>query len=162
MDTTQRPLHAIDELYESVEAQLEAQDDISGHNPNFGTWVEAAIEQYLRTVDAENQKAKENTAKGMSGIGVEAGQVNENAADIANMTEEEDSAVVADENARLISWICLIRRRDWGLLCGRHCIHLSLTHMMAQAAWLRNGNYLLTRKQSASFFGSAHDRLHGP
>ena len=38
----------------------------------------------------------------MSGIGIEAGQVNENAADIANMTEEEDSVAVDDENAHPI------------------------------------------------------------
>jgi hypothetical protein len=97
---------AIDELYESVEAQLKEQEDIFGRNPNFGTWVETALEQYLRSVDAENQKGKQDTAKDMSDIGGKAvegyGQVDENAADVSNAVEEEDAAVMDDENAKPI------------------------------------------------------------
>ena len=97
---------AIDELYESVEAQLKEQEDIFGRNPNFGTWVETALEQYLRSVDAENQKGKQDTAKDMSDIGgkpIEGyGQVDENAADVSNAAEEEDAAVMDDENAEPI------------------------------------------------------------
>jgi len=53
--------NAIDELYESVETQLKEQEDILGRSPYFGTWVEQALEQYLRSVDSKNRTGGEET-----------------------------------------------------------------------------------------------------
>lgn len=92
LPTWQDKQDAIDELYESVEAQLKEQEDIFGRNPNFGTWVETALEQYLRSVDAENQQGKEDTAKDMPDIG----------GNVSKTAEEEDAAVMDDENAEPI------------------------------------------------------------
>lgn len=50
--------NAIDELYETVETELKAQEDILGRSPHFGTWLEQALEQYLRSVDDQNRAEK--------------------------------------------------------------------------------------------------------
>jgi small subunit ribosomal protein S29 len=55
--------NAIDELYESVEVQLKAEEDILGRSPHFGTWVEEALEKYLRSVADKNaaEESKDTT-----------------------------------------------------------------------------------------------------
>jgi hypothetical protein len=89
--------NAIDELYETVESQLKDQEDILGRNPNFGTWVEKALEEYLKSVDAEILKKEQDTAKDMSTVGSEADegsgpQDDDIAADAAETVEEEEDA----------------------------------------------------------------------
>lgn len=41
---------AVDELFESVEEQLRTQEEILGLHPDFGKWVEKALEKYLTKV----------------------------------------------------------------------------------------------------------------
>jgi hypothetical protein len=94
--------NAIDDLYETVESQLKDQEDILGRNPNFGTWVETALEQFLKTMNAEIQKTEQNTAKDTSRIdgGGDKGSGPEDddiSADAAEAVEED--AVVDDANA---------------------------------------------------------------
>lgn len=94
--------NAIDELYETVETQLKDQEEILGRNPNFGTWVETALEDYLKTMNAEIQKTDHDTAKDTSsnddeadkGLGSEDDDI---VADAAEAVEED--AVLDDANA---------------------------------------------------------------
>jgi hypothetical protein len=94
--------NAIDQLYESVEAQLKDQEDILGRNPNFGTWVETALEKYLKTMNAEIQKTDDDTAKNTSSIDgeVDKGFGSEDDGIVADGTESvEEDAAVDDANA---------------------------------------------------------------
>lgn len=47
MEDWQDKQDAVDVLYEDVEAKLREREDVLRHHPNFGRWVERAMEQYL-------------------------------------------------------------------------------------------------------------------
>jgi hypothetical protein len=94
--------NAIDELYETVETQLKDREDILGRNPNFGAWVETALEEYLKAMNAEIQETGQETAKDTSSIDGEAhkGVGSENDDIVADAAEVlEQDAVVDDANA---------------------------------------------------------------
>ncbi|KAL3926432.1 MAG: hypothetical protein SGARI_005610, partial [Bacillariaceae sp.] len=42
---------AVDELFESTIEELKVKEEILGKHPEFATWVERALEEYLRTVN---------------------------------------------------------------------------------------------------------------
>lgn len=48
---------AVDELFESVEEELRNKEDILGAHPEFGKWVEQAVEEYLAKVQAGDKEA---------------------------------------------------------------------------------------------------------
>lgn len=75
---------AIDELYETVETQLKAQEDILGRSPYFGTWVEQALEHYLRGVDTQNRSTPESET---------------DSAGSENVTSDDKDAEIDDEEA---------------------------------------------------------------
>jgi hypothetical protein len=50
---------AVDELFESVHNELKAKEDILGMHPDFGTWVERGLEEYLRQVNCGDSSSTE-------------------------------------------------------------------------------------------------------
>jgi len=54
---------AVDELFEEIEFELKAKDDILGKHPNFGTWVERALEEYLRSIQPGKDKTLDDAEK---------------------------------------------------------------------------------------------------
>lgn len=63
LESWQEKQDAVDKLFEDVEFALKEQEQILAKHPNFGEWVERALEEYLRNVkpkdDEEESKSEE-------------------------------------------------------------------------------------------------------
>lgn len=54
LETWEEKQDAIDELFESVEFELKAKEEVLGLHPTFGLWVETAMEEYLKSLNPED------------------------------------------------------------------------------------------------------------
>mmetsp|Transcript_49332 Transcript_49332/g.75067 ORF Transcript_49332/g.75067 Transcript_49332/m.75067 type:complete len:663 (-) Transcript_49332:73-2061(-) len=52
---------AVDELFESLELELKAKEEILGKHPDFGEWVERALHAYLATVNTSSDATESDT-----------------------------------------------------------------------------------------------------
>jgi hypothetical protein len=81
---------AVDALFEDIELELKEKEEILGKHPKLGTWVERALEEYLRGV----QKAQEDQQMNPTSVTAET----ETKADAANTetfpTSEQDESAV--------------------------------------------------------------------
>lgn len=50
---------AVDQLFEEIEFELKEKEDILGKHPSFGSWVERALEEYLREMHQEEVTVEE-------------------------------------------------------------------------------------------------------
>ena len=62
LESWQDKQDAVDELYEEIEFQLQQKESVLGKHPMFGTWIERALEDYLKslaTADAASTEIEE-------------------------------------------------------------------------------------------------------
>ena len=86
---------AVDELFETVEAELKEEEEILGKHPQFGKWVELGLHRYLRSVSAaESEKVPESKESG------------DNAETTEDDISETDSNNPDDESAHPIFMDC--------------------------------------------------------
>ena len=85
---------AVDELFETVEAELKQKEEILGLHPQFGTWVERAMEQYLRSIQrSESSENPTSTTLSTPEKAANSKQANEDSAS----PEGEDPASTPEE-----------------------------------------------------------------
>ena len=71
LKTWQDKQDAVDELFESVEDELRAQEEILGLHPRFGDWVSRALEEYLRSVQKDDSSSPTVAKDGESSASAE-------------------------------------------------------------------------------------------
>ena len=57
---------AVDELFEEVENELRELEGVLGANPDFGSWVETALEEYLETRAKEAEEEEDKMIRSLS------------------------------------------------------------------------------------------------
>jgi Mitochondrial ribosomal death-associated protein 3 len=86
---------AVDELFEQVETELKDREPILGKHPNFGTWVEKALEEHLRGI---GKKISDGSAS--SDLAVKPG------------AQSDDVAGGGDETAVPVFMDCFVDGKD--------------------------------------------------
>ena len=61
LEDWQEKQDAVDLLFEDIEVQLVAQEEVLGKHPKFGAWVERALEAYLKQVQQQQNKGESET-----------------------------------------------------------------------------------------------------
>eukprot|EP00977_Amphora_coffeiformis_P027733 scaffold34638_cov161-Amphora_coffeaeformis.AAC.4 len=92
---------AVDELFERIEFTLQEQEPILGKHPQFGYWVEKALENYLKSMqrkkeqnDAAKEKAKNEATEASDddkGTGGETAQVEEETSNFPTKRQDEEA-----------------------------------------------------------------------
>jgi Mitochondrial ribosomal death-associated protein 3 len=94
LDTWDEKQYAIDELYETVEQQLRAGEDVLSLHPSFSSWVERAIEEHLRQI----QKQPDSGEKGSDLGSVDANPDNNDTAKLEIPTTSRAQFVSPEED----------------------------------------------------------------